>query len=321
MVFAPSVVLESPIPLPDDHTPLATMSYEEPEITEVHPHFETEEMVDAVFPTSYDQYWHDPAAPQQPCANYYWQLLPEGLLFHSYVAGEKEPRMAAQWLWDRERGLIWETALGGRIGLIRYGTPGAIDPYGFQVDLEGAGLARVDPEEDQDLEAADFRIGIVATWRVGRWRRKIGYYHISSHVGDEFLLHNPGFVRRNYVRDALVVALMYDVTPDLQIYGEFAGALNAVGGAEPIELQFGAQYTVHEPTGFRGAPFAAINGHLRQEFDFGGSVNILAGWQWRGEQSNHTYRIGFQHYSGPSIQYSFFDQYESLTGLGMWLDF
>ncbi|MCA8998123.1 MAG: DUF1207 domain-containing protein [Planctomycetaceae bacterium] len=249
-----------------------------------------------------------------------WQLLPNGHLYSPYLAGEKEPRFAAQWLWEKDRGLIWETSLGGRFGLVRNGTPGP-NGDGFQIDLEGAGQARVDPEEDSDLEAADFRAGLIGTWRRDCWRFKTGYYHISSHVGDEFLIDNPGFQRRNYVRDALLVGAMYDVTPDFQLYGEYAAALNHNGGAEVGELQLGAQFVTAGPTGPRGAPYAAINGHLREEFDYGGSVNIVAGWLWRGSQTGKVFRVGAMYYDGPSIQYSFFDRHETLTGLGMWLDF
>jgi len=249
-----------------------------------------------------------------------WQIFPEGLLFKSYLAGEKEPRFASQWLSEKDRGLIWETAMGGRWGVVRNGTYGT-NAEGFQFDIEGAGLARVDPEEESDLEAADFRLGFVATWRDGPYRVKTGYYHISSHVGDEYLIKNPTYVRHNYVRDAVLIALMYDVTPDLAVYGELAWALNANGGADPGELQFGIEYSPKREVWLKGAPFAAINGHLREEYGFGGSVNIIAGWQWIGVESNHSFRAGFQHYNGPSIQYSFIDRHEALTGFGIWFDF
>lgn len=251
---------------------------------------------------------------------YGWELFPDSLLYHSYMAGEKEPRFASQWLWEKDRGRVWEAALGGRWGIFRKGTPG---PYGegFQFDVEGAGLVRIDPEQDSDLEAADFRAGFIGTWKRGQYRWKCGYYHLSSHVGDEFLDNNPGFDRRNYVRDALLFGVMYDVTPELTVYGEYAYAANANGGAEPGEIQLGVEYSALRPVWLKGAPFAAINGHLREEFDFSGSVNVLAGWQWIGPRSGHSFRFGVQHYNGPSMQYSFFDQYESLTGLGIWFDY
>jgi len=297
--------------------------------------FRSEALIDApeVLFASFDEADFEPAPPPISLASYDlsrfsdaeycldgWELFPNGVLYTPYLAGEKEPRFAAQWLWERDRGLIWETSLGGRAGLFRYGTPGP-NGEGFQLDLEGAGQARVDPEEESDLEAGDFRAGMVGTIRNGAWRLKTGYYHISSHIGDEFLIKNPGWHRRNYVRDSALLGIMYDLRPDFQVYGEYAPAISSNGGAQIGEFQFGAQFNPVGGTGWRGAPFAAINGHLRQEFHYGGSVNMVAGWLWRGQRNSRTFRVGGMHYDGPSIQYSLFDRHESLTGVGMWLDY
>jgi hypothetical protein len=249
-----------------------------------------------------------------------WQILPAGLLYHSYLAGEKEPRFASQWLSGND-GRRWEMALGGRLGLIRHGTYG-INAEGFQFDVEGAALGRINPNLESDpLEGTDYRAGFLGTWRYGPWRWKAGYYHLSSHAGDEYLLNNPLYVRRNYVRDSLIVGCTFDVRPDFQIYGELANALGCSGGAEAWEFQFGAQYFPAYPTGFRGAPFAAINGHVRQDNDWMSSVNLEAGWAWRGSQSAALLRAGFQHYNGPAMQWEFFTRHESLTGFGIWYDF
>ena len=101
-----------------------------------------------------------------------WQVLPAGLMYKSYLAGEKEPRFSASWLNEKQRGLVWETQLGGRVGLIRYGTDDAINPEGWQFDVEGGAQTRVDPNQNSDLESADFRFGFLSTWRSGnviRW--------------------------------------------------------------------------------------------------------------------------------------------------------
>jgi hypothetical protein len=250
-----------------------------------------------------------------------WQVLPAGLLYKSYLAGEKEPRFQAVWLWEKHRGLVWETSLGGRVGAIRYGSFDTINPQGWQLDLEGAALPRVDPQQQDNLEAVDFRIGILSTWRRGPNAFKAGYYHLSSHVGDEFLLANPGFVRLNYVRDSGIVGWTRDVHPDAQVYGEVAYAFNHEDGALPLELQFGVQYSPLSETGLHGAPFGGINGHVREDFDYETSVNVVAGWQWRGFQSNHLFRVGMQYYEGPALQYSFVNKHESLLGGGMWFDY
>jgi hypothetical protein len=242
-------------------------------------------------------------------------------MYKSYLAGEKEPRFQFVSLVDKDRGLIWEAALGGRAGLIRYGTADIVRPEGWQLDLEGAVLARVDPEAEDDLEAADFRAGFVSTWRRGPTAFKAGYYHLSSHVGDEFLIRNPGFDRLNYVRDSLLAGVTHDLTLNVQVYGEVAYAFNYEDGAKPLELQGGVQYSPFCEGGPRGAPFAGLNVHMREDFNYRTSVNLVAGWQWRGHVSNHTLRSGFQYYNGPSMQYSFVNRNESLLGGGVWFDY
>ena len=249
-----------------------------------------------------------------------WRALPEGLLYRGYAAGVKEPKLSAVWLNDPDRGLIWETALGGRVGISRIGDPDG--PYGAaQLDLEGGVFARVDPEENSDLDAADFRFGAFMTQRRGPWSTKVGYYHISSHVGDEFMLKHPRFRRRNYVRDSFLAGAAYDVTRDVRVYGEFGYAIGHEGGALPLEFQFGTEFNPLPRSEAWGAPFAAINGHIREDFDYSSSVNVLAGWQWRGRKTNRVLRAGLQYYNGPSLQYSFTDLHEELFGGGLWVEY
>lgn len=268
----------------------------------------------------------DHAARFAPCPEceapvHRWQLLPDGLLYKSYVAGEKEPRFAAVWLYESGRGWVWETTLGGRVGLVRYGTPGAVNPEGWQIDIEGAAFPRIDPEESSEMDAVDFRAGCVWTWRRGPLAVKAGYYHISSHIGDEYLLRTPTFRRIEYVRDAAILGMRYDINPALTTYGEVGYAVGHTGGAEPLELQFGLEYSPRVGCDWRGAPFAAINGHLREDFNFGGNLNVVAGRQWRGPESDHVFRAGVMYFNGKSLQYQFFDKDEELLGAGIWFDY
>ncbi len=256
-------------------------------------------------------------------STYELQILPTGLLYRSYLAGEKEPRMMWSALYDLKRDrTIWETALGGRVGLLRYGTHGAIKPQGYQLDLEGAVFARLIPAEPSTmLEGADFRFGLLNTWREDRLAVKWGYYHVSAHLGDEFLLVNPDYDRINYVRDAAIVGLTADVFDDAQVYGEVANALGSQGGAKPWEFQFGAQYVPTAAISQFGSPYLGANTYHREDFAFRGGLNLIAGWNWFGDKTGERLRIGMQYYRGPSLQYSFFDRRERLIGGGVWLDY
>ncbi len=269
-----------------------------------------------------------PMAPERVFSQDYsrdfcWQVLPNGLLYKTYLAGDKEPRMQFLRLYDRVSKRTYDDAiLGARLGIVRYGTKGAYDPNGFQLDLEGAVFARVLPEEESTpLMGSDYRAGLYGTWRDDKLSYRFGYYHISSHVGDEFLINNPGFVRINYVRDSALAGISYETSLSTRVYGEMGYALGNEGGAEPLEFQWGAEYTPLAKSAAIGAPFAAVNRHIREDFNFGGGWNVAAGWGWQGPQTGRRIRLGLNYYRGPSLQWEFFDQREELLGGGIWVDF
>lgn len=252
-----------------------------------------------------------------------WQLLPNGLLYRTYLAGEKEPRMQLVPYYDtKSKRKIWEAVLGGRAGLIRLSDPSITNSDAFQLDLEGAVFARVLPDEPSAmLEGSDYRVGLYGTWKFDRLSYRAGYYHISAHAGDEFLLANPLFNRINYVRDSLLAGTAWQLDEASRLYGEIGYALGVEGGAKPLEFQFGGEYAPLPMTQFTGAPFAAVNAHLREDFDFNGGVNVVAGWGWQGVHSKRRLRLGLNYYNGPSLQYEFFDRWENLVGGGIWLDY
>jgi len=249
-----------------------------------------------------------------------WTLIPEGLIYRSYQAGPKESRFGSVWFQEQRRGsALWDIALGGRVGVLRYGNKSAVHPEGWQLDLEGAAFPRLDIDEGRDLVSADFRFGIPLTYGMGRYQMKVGYYHLSSHLGDEFI-ERTGARRINYVRDAVVWAHSYFLSPDLRTYGEIAYSYNVDGGAEPWEIQFGLEYAPPCPTGVRGAPFVAVNALLQQEHDYSGMFTMQAGWAWR-NAVGRLFRAGVHYHNGKSPQYEFFNQNEEQIGVGIWYDY
>ncbi len=251
-----------------------------------------------------------------------WEVLPEGIIYPSYMAGAHEPRLSGVAYWDKNNAGILDVALGGRIGLLRKGTADPLWGNGWQIDVEGAALPRLNLDEDWDMEAADFRAGLPITYGCGNWQVKFAYYHLSSHLGDEFAIRNPGSLadRINYSRDALVLGYSYYATPAARWYAEAGWAFRNEGGSRPWEFQFGLDYSPPGLTGICGVPFFAINGHLREELNYGGNLVVQTGWLWRGE-SGHTLRTGFHYYNGKSSQFQFFNQFEQQIGLGLWSDF
>lgn len=258
-------------------------------------------------------------AGAQQAASRSLQLLPDGALYPVYAAGAKEPRLSASFIADADGDTYLDAALGGRFGVLRYGTESQEGSAIWQLDVEASVHPRLNVSRiRQAMESADFRFALPLSTRRGPWALKLGYYHISSHVGDEFLERNPRFVRVNYVRDAVLTGVTYQPTPDWALYTEIAYAVYVAGGAEPWEVQLGTEYRpARAGCGGCSRPFVAVHGHLRQEVDFDGSFSVTAGWEWRSAWADRYLRVGLEYHGGKSSQLEFFDRDEDLFGVGI----
>jgi hypothetical protein len=243
-----------------------------------------------------------------------WQLLPTGFMYKPHLADVQEFRFGTQWSHYRNAGWLWESTLGARVGILRYGTDDALMPQGWQWDFEGACYPKLDTMGDH------FRLGIPITTRQGPFELKFGYFHLSSHIGDEYLLHNWNFPRINYVRESLIFGFAMYLNSSLRLYSEAGWAFYTDGGAEPWEFKFGLDYSSPMPTGLAGSPFFALNTHLREENDYSGNFTVMTGWQWRGK-TGHLFRIGMQYFNGMSEQYQFWSRFEEQIGGGLWYDY
>lgn len=252
---------------------------------------------------------------------WHWQYLPPGIIYHSYMASVHESRLSGIVLGDGEGNALLDVALGGRVGILRYGTADDLRPEGWQLDLEGAGFPRLALDHNWDVEAVDFRIGVPLTYGIDNWRYKFSYYHLSSHLGDEFAIRNDGSLsdRINYSRDALVLGVSWYPRAAWRLYAEADWAFHFDDGSQPWEFLLGVDYAQPGPTGVYGTPFFALNGHLREAVDFGGNLVVQTGWLWRG-MTGHTLRMGFHYYNGKSSQFEFFDEFEQQIGFGIWYD-
>ncbi|MCC6492960.1 MAG: DUF1207 domain-containing protein [Pirellulales bacterium] len=260
------------------------------------------------------------AAPGGP-EFWQWRLLPGGVIWQSYWAGGREPHISGVAFHDENSGAdLLDVTLGGRAALLRYGTDGPGRPQGFELQIEGAGLPRLNLNHNWDLDACDYRFGAPLVYGRDQWQAKFSYYHLSSHMGDELAIRDMALAQRiNFSRDALVLGLSYYPLPAWRWYAEADWAFH-YDVAEPWAFQFGVDVAEPGPTGPAGVPFLAVNGHIREELDYGGDVVLQAGWLWRGHSTN-VLRLGFHYFNGKSNQFEFFDNFEQQIGGGLWYDF
>ncbi|HVT29408.1 MAG TPA: DUF1207 domain-containing protein [Lacipirellulaceae bacterium] len=266
--------------------------------------------------------WGQPVIAAGP-NDWYWQVMPKSVIYHSYLAGVHEPRLGI--IAERETNSdhsFWDGTLGARVGVLRYGTGDGIMPQGFELDVEAAAMVRLTLDSIGDFETADYRYGVPLTYGIDNWQFKLAAYHLSSHLGDEFAIAHPGSLddRINYVRNELVLGASYFPQPFVRLYGEAGWCFHYDGGAEPWEFQFGTELSQPGPTGPRGTPFLAVNANLRQEVDFGGDISTEAGWLWRND-TGQVMRLGLHYFNGKSSQFQTFNNFEQQIGFGLWYDF
>lgn len=108
-------------------------------------------------------------------------------------------------------------------------------PYcgSMEFGVEGGLWAVFDPlHESSPLIDADYYIGFPLVYAFGNWQFRLRGYHISTHLGDEFLLNHPGFDRRNPSAEYL------------DFYGSYYFG-------DQIRLYAGLGYIVHQDISFR----------------------------------------------------------------------
>lgn len=89
----------------------------------------------------------------------------------------------------------------------------------LEISLDGALWACFDPcTESAPLLNADYYGGLSVTYAFNTWSFRMRFYHISSHIGDEFLLNHPRFDRRNPSAETLDFFFSNYLTEQLRYY-------------------------------------------------------------------------------------------------------
>lgn len=159
----------------------------------------------------------------------------------------------------------------------------------MQIEIEGALWAVFAPlQESAPLINADYYVAIPITYAIDKWSFRLRAFHISSHIGDEFLLEHPCFDRRNPSAEFLDFSVSHDFTDEIRFYGLVGGILHqdesfktrriyAEAGAE-LRLE-GLGFIDHRQQLY-GVPFYAM--HCRYKADFKKHVDMTyaLGYEW-----------------------------------------
>lgn len=255
-----------------------------------------------------------------------WSLefAPERDLYLTYLADPRQSKSGSKVqfpLRRDERGdnIKIENVLGGHRPLAGWSDPGRPD-IEMQLHIEAAVFSRFDIGEAWDLDAADYRFGFPFLYRTGDLILKFHPYHITSHLGDEFI-SREGRKRDSYHLDELAVGVSSTGGAGWRIYGELGIALYTGPETSSGRAQVGTEYFFAPLTG-RVTPFVALDLQTRNEIDWSWNAAVMAGLMLAPKTGGtHGLRGTIEYYRGNDVQTQFKDDREHYLALGFAADF
>ena len=155
----------------------------------------------------------------------------------------------------------------------------------LQLEVEGGAFAVFDMHKrDFPLVNSDWYGGLPLTYARGPWSYRLRIYHISSHVGDEFLESHDGFCRKNKSFEALDISADYQVAKNLRFYTVLGSVIHSDSEMSMKRAYFEYGFEARGPrSDFKqlfGQPFFAVHMQNWQENHFALDFTYALGYEW-----------------------------------------
>jgi hypothetical protein len=138
-------------------------------------------------------------------------------VFRPLLADPREVQLALRLVTPVSRKNLGDIAVGEYFGLSRWALPWQ-DSY-LQWSIAGGIFARFDLVSDQkDSQVIDYTANMPFDLRVKKWSLRVMPYHISSHLGDDFI-KRTGILPDKYSFDSYKTLIAYEPCPYLRLYG------------------------------------------------------------------------------------------------------
>ena len=246
--------------------------------------------------------------------------LPRGLLFSPMHADPRWPHFSALYR-HFTSGMNVSDVFSGNFGetfsIYRNKAPfGGEWDFGVQ-----AGVFSIFDISKQsiDLINADYLVGLMASYRNGRFSSFLRLHHQSSHLGDEFLLNNPGVERINLSFEELDAKLSYELTDWLRVYGGGGYLVHRFPAIGRGTSQWGAEYTSARTfVGGRVRPVAYADFQANERSNWTIARSIMAGVQVENARiGDRQIQLLAEYFAGPSPDGQFYTRKVEWIGIGI----
>jgi hypothetical protein len=195
-------------------------------------------------------------------------------------------------------------------------------PFGGEWDfgVQGGVFSIFDVSKQSiDLINADYLVGFLASYRNGRFSSFLRLHHQSSHLGDEFLLNNPGVTRINLSFEELDAKLSYEVTGWLRVYGGGGFLVHRYPDIGRGTSQWGVEFTSAR-TYFDGLlrPVAYADFQANERANWNIARSLMAGFRFENARiGDRQIQILAEYFAGPSPDGQFYTQKVEWFGAGI----
>ena len=262
-------------------------------------------------------------------------MLPVGSLFSPLIADMKEPQfsLAYRHVRFRDKGLpagredseisAGLVALGVTVGLWRLTQPR--EDFELQIGAFGGVFSQFNLDTSSaDLINSDFLVGVPLTLRWGAFSSRIRLFHQSSHLGDEFILENPGVDREDLSFETLD-GLFAVEGKWWRLYGGGGYIVRSDNDLDPGLLQwgvelFGPNLPWEGPGGSHLRPIFGADFNSLEERGWDVTTSLKGGMEWGVVDTTRRVRLLFVYLDG-FIPFGQFFNTEKIEGFGIELQF
>ena len=162
-------------------------------------------------------------------------------------------------------------------------------------------------DEVSELVTSDYMGAIHISYAFDNWSFRIRPYHISSHLGDEYMVNHPNVVRKNPSYEAIDWITSYQVTTGFKLYGGPGWVIRSddTYKLKPFYIEWGGELRILGHRNYYhklyGSPFLAMDFQNWQTNDWELSATYALGYEWSKLQGvGRKFRISGEYHHGYS---------------------
>lgn len=233
--------------------------------------------------------------PERPRIHGIW--FPQNtVLFPPFVADPRAVVASMSYRWECKEASNY---LGKKASMVSFGDEFPVFRWinlgnfngELEIGLEGGAWAvfrfdTVDQDEFAELINTDFYLGLPIAFAFDKLSFRFRLYHISGHLGDEFIVTHPQFERKNPSFEAIDLFASYQITENIRLYAGIGRVMHSdkTFHLQPLYCAYGSEVRFFRRhlyyNSLYSQAFAAIYFRNDEARGWGTDQTYTAGYEW-----------------------------------------